>query len=226
MVTVGQYQGFVEVPDGYADDRWWTPAGRAWRGARVRPDFFGDRDAEYASQAMNSLTWYEASAYCAWLTAQLHTAGALAPGETVRLPTEAEWEVAASYDARGVRHVYPWGDTPAPTLAHAIFNEAQLDRVPPVGCCPAGVAACGAHDMTGTVWEWYASRHGAYPAAADAVYHLFNDNDRDAPLRGEAFYGSSTDVGCGARVGYPPLYGDPNNGFRLVVSRARTDSSV
>ncbi|NJL05793.1 MAG: formylglycine-generating enzyme family protein [Chloroflexaceae bacterium] len=42
----------------------------------------------------------------------------------MRLPTEAEWEVAAAYDRQDTRRHYSWGDTPEPDADHAIFADA------------------------------------------------------------------------------------------------------
>ncbi|NJL54303.1 formylglycine-generating enzyme family protein [bacterium] len=85
----------------------------------------------------------------------------------------ADWEVAAAYDGRGNRRMYPWGDTPDPDADHAIFTDAQGNRLgaaAPVGVCAAGVAACGAVDMAGNV-----SR--AWTTSFLLVYREFLDPD-------------------------------------------------
>src|SRR5690349_235249 len=79
------------------------------------------------------VNWYEAVAYTKWLTFTLKDS----LGEYVlRLPTEAEWEIAASYDVEMTRHLYPWGDTD-PTPEHAVYYETPGGRLP-VGCFPLG----------------------------------------------------------------------------------------
>ncbi|MEI8166721.1 MAG: SUMF1/EgtB/PvdO family nonheme iron enzyme, partial [Chloroflexales bacterium] len=88
-ITVAQYAPFVA--EGYGEDaeRWWTKQGWQWKQAQKRTQPWGWNDATYsgANQPVIGLTWYEATAYCAWLSAQV------APkGYALRLPTEAEWE--------------------------------------------------------------------------------------------------------------------------------------
>ena len=57
---------------------------------------------------MVGISWYEAIAYCAWLTVELRRQGKIAADELVRLPTEAEWEWAAAGTGK---RTYPWGNT-------------------------------------------------------------------------------------------------------------------
>jgi formylglycine-generating enzyme required for sulfatase activity len=97
----------------------------------------------------NGLTWQQAKDFCAWV----------APGG--RLPSEAEWEYAAT----GPVHLkYPWGNSPDPTCSNntAVFNEAGgaggcgcgQGGTWKVGSKTAGAAWSGALDMAGNLWEW------------------------------------------------------------------------
>jgi gamma-glutamyl hercynylcysteine S-oxide synthase len=107
-VTWQQFAQFVE-DGGYDDVRWWSEDGAHWLQADARRtprdveqlrhgvvlQRFGQLVRAPSAEAASMLGWYEAQAWCAW-------AGR-------RLPTEVEWELAASSGAsRGVS----WGDAP------------------------------------------------------------------------------------------------------------------
>lgn len=167
---------------------------------------------------MIGVTWYEATAYCAWLTEQVRAA--LPAGYVIRLPTEAEWETAASFDGTSERRPYPWGDA-APTTELAIFDAAKLNAAAPVGSCPAGAAACGALDMGGNVLEYTTNNHADYPGQSTTGAKDFTPDDYNVPLRGGSWASGSSFVRCGARDRLHPddvnyLYID--YGFRIVVA--------
>lgn len=224
-VTVAQYAQFIAA-GGYNTEQWWTPNGWQWKQQRNRTQPWGWNEAPYngSNQPVIGVTWYEAMAFTHWLTAQLQDT--LPPGYVIRLPSEAEWEAAAAYDAAMHRRTYPWGED-EPTPERAIYQDDQgnrLGRPAPIGSCPAGMAACGALDMTGNVWEWTVSSYHAYPGGsgpADAAEDFLPGNVSDTStwdtvLRGGSWHG--TNVHCGARYWDPPIYVFEYFGFRVFAA--------
>jgi len=113
--------------------------------------------------------YWEAEAYARW-------AGK-------RLPTEFEWEAAASWDpSSGAKSAYPWGDE-APS--HVRCNlDAALFETTPVGSYPLGVAPSGCWGMIGDVWEWTSTDLHGYPGYETFPY----------PEYSEVFFGSEYKV--------------------------------
>ncbi len=215
-ITVAQYAPFVAEGYGPEAKRWWTPEGWRWKEEHGLAQPWGWEDPRFnaPNQPVIGITLYEATACCAWLSDRLRAA--LPAGYVVRLPTEAEWEVAAAYDGKGRRRPYPWG-AEAPAPERAIYEASGLDRPAPVGSCPAGAAACGALDMAGNVWEVCASAYNAYPAGAHEARKDFTQDW--TPGRGGSCYNGETSVRCGARGGGRfDRWIDYILGFRVVVA--------
>ena len=214
-ITVAQFARFVNK--GYRDDSHWTPRGLRWRGDRTAPLFWGDPQSSGANQPVVRVSWYEATAFCHWLSAQL--AAVLPPGYELRLPSEAEWEAAAAFAGPAQRRAYPWGDAPAPAPERAVYRDWKLNAPAPVGLCPAGIAACGALDLAGNVWEWTSSRYEGYPHTASTLEKDFTTYQLDVPLRGGSWRDGSTYVRCGTRIRLRFDYWGVNIvGFRVVVA--------
>lgn len=203
-ITVAQYQAFVKA-GGYTERRYWTEAGWAWRmEQQVAGPCENDHTVQIANHPQVGVGWYEAVAFCAWLSE--------ATGRTIRLPTEAEWERAARHtDSR----LYPWGDDFRAGACN--LNDAGIGGAAAVGIFPAGDAACGAADMAGNVWEWCSTRW--LPNYAGYEYQVSDDlnGDERRVLRGGAFYNSRHLLRCASRN----FYAAPSNryasiGFRVV----------
>lgn len=183
------------------------------------------------------VTWYDATAYCDWLTERLRAwentpepvATLLRQGKgggspwRATLPSEAQWEKAArGSDGR----VYPWGDGADPNRAN--FDDTGIGVTSAVGIFPAGASPCGCMDMAGNVWEWTRSLWGKkfeepnfkYPYdPKDGREDLNAGNDVARVLRGGSFRDAEDYVRCGSRGGRGlPVVTDGHVGFRVVLS--------
>lgn len=163
-VTNGDYLKFMKA-SGYQDFRWWHSAG--WEKVTSEhwqaPLYWEERDGEWMIRDFAGLhrvtdklyepvyhvSFLEASAYAKW-------AGK-------RLPTEAEWEKAASFSpALNSKQEFPWGDS-SPDKTRGNLFENGLWGVAPIGAFTAGQSAYGCQQMIGDVWEWTTSDYTPYP---------------------------------------------------------------
>jgi len=143
-VTHAEYAAFVEETD--------MGPPKHWEEGRI-PEGKKDHPVVYVS-------WPDAVAFCEWLSRRAAKEEGADSDRTrqVRLPTEAEWELAARGEA-GRR--YPWGpDEPSDRLANFGGNVGDTT---PVGSYPEGATPEGIHDLAGNVWEWCADWFGEYP---------------------------------------------------------------
>ena len=188
-VTNAKYERFVEAT-GYEPPRGWSDSSM--------PGGLEDHPVV-------NVSWHDAQAYCRWLSEET--------GQTVRLPTEAEWEKAArGTDGR----LYPWGDEfdggKCNTAADDIETTTPVGQYSPQGDSPYGVA-----DVAGNVWEWTSSLHEGYPYDP-----LDGREDPEAGgvrvLCGGAFWGNHGGGRCAARNRDPADLRDDALGFRVAVS--------
>ena len=172
-VTSGEFLRFVE-DGGYETRSLWGEAGWAFiteQGIRA-PQFWEKSADGWTVRRMDRVIplaedvpvchvcWYEAEAYCRW-------AG-------VRLPTEQEWEAAASWDpATGTKRPYPWGDEP-PGPLHANLDQLAFEPAP-VGAYPLNVSPIGCYGMIGDVWEWTASDFAAWAGFKPFPYPEYSE---------------------------------------------------
>jgi formylglycine-generating enzyme required for sulfatase activity len=216
-VTNADYRQFIAA-GGYRQPRWWTDHGYRFvqSAALASHAEHSAASASGVARPVVGVSWYEAAAFCAWLTERGHQAGWLPAQHIIRLPTSLEWERAARHtDTRR----YPWGDTP-PTAEHANYDAVGIHAPTPVGAFPIGAAACGALDLAGNVWEWTATPTDQQPIQR-APCPDFAPDTRPT-IRGGAFNWSSHYLHCGARYWFNSSYRQNLLGFRVVCSPQHT----
>jgi formylglycine-generating enzyme required for sulfatase activity len=216
-VTVRQFLRFWEDRDGYENQRWWTPQGWAWKQAHgvAQPYRWGDRDWMALNQPVSGIAWYEAVAFCNWLTQRRRDARWLRGGQFIRLPSEAEWEVAATWDPR-TRQPRLWRP-PAGAIWQNVV-EAGIGRASPVGLFAEGISPSGMADMAGNLWEWCASRYANYAQEATRLQIDFASNVEGPVVRGGAYNVRDALAGWGARNWYFPNLHQHFTGFRVVLA--------
>ncbi len=181
-VTNGDFERFIES-GGYRSRELWSDAGWAWlqESGVQAPKYWTRLDGSWNARSMDRsgpvapdhpvshVCYYEAEAYARFADK--------------RLPTEFEWEAAASWDpATGTKRIYPWGEElPTPDLA----NLDQLSfGTAPVGAYPHNVSPIGCYGMLGDVWEWTSSDFQPYPGFESFPYREYS----------EVFFGSDYKV--------------------------------
>jgi formylglycine-generating enzyme required for sulfatase activity len=150
------------------------------------------------SMAMNCVSWYEAFAFCAW--------------DGGFLPTEAEWEYAAT--GGSLENPYPWGgSTPTPSLAN--FGD-NVGAVTSVGSYPSGRGFWGHEDLAGNVGEWVFDNYAQYPSAAASNYVSELPDSTIRVIRGGGWDVGAVDIASEYRAGGPPDQRNKAVGFRCA----------
>ena len=133
-VTIGQYKQCVEA--GGCSLKHYNPN-------QLRDGCLYTRGKGYQNHPMNCINWYGAKEYCEWIGA--------------RLPTEYEWEYAATHDGKKHRdQKYPWGHFLSKSKANyekRIGMPTEVGKYSPKGDSPLGLV-----DMVGNVQEWTFSK--------------------------------------------------------------------
>ncbi|HEU5303125.1 MAG TPA: ergothioneine biosynthesis protein EgtB [Gemmatimonadales bacterium] len=181
-VTNGEFADFMAA-GGYKDRVWWSDAGWDWlsKAGVEAPKYWSLVDGQWVTRSMDRsgavdpthpvchVSYYEADAFARF-------AGK-------RLPTEMEWEAAASWDpSTGTKRSYPWGEQ-APSRELANVDQLTFGTAP-VGTYARNRSPLGCYGMIGDVWEWTASDFNPYPGFESFPYAEYS----------EAFFGAEYKV--------------------------------
>jgi formylglycine-generating enzyme required for sulfatase activity len=226
-VTNRQYLRFLGSPD-YADPELWHSVRgfdvhgqplkdvgeQAWEwftrsgGRNRRPDFWDDTyfGASRRLFPVVGLTWFEAAAYCTWLSRHKEELNLLISGNLLfRLPMESEWIDAAGGETDDS---YPWQQlhaavTPETICKYANTYESGLQRTTPVCMYPDGKSFTGIMEMSGNVWEWQANQH--------------SEGKMEFALRGGSWVNSFNAANVRMRICDIPVNFGNSCGFRVLA---------
>jgi iron(II)-dependent oxidoreductase len=170
-ITNASYLTFVEG-GGYERREWWSDEGWAWKEEYdiTRPAAWtADLDAEWRLGRLQPLDPDRPVVHVSWFEAD-----AFARSHHARLPTEFEWEKAATWDQElDWTRRFPWGEAAPIPGVHA--NLDHLGGGPmPVGAYPAGASPVGCLGMLGDVWEWTSSHFDGYPGFVAHPYEEYS----------------------------------------------------
>jgi iron(II)-dependent oxidoreductase len=208
-VTNAQFQEFVG-DGGYGRRDLWSPEGWTWKDRAQAPRCWIERDGEWRERRFGEevrldgdlpvmhVNWHEANAYCRY-------AGR-------RLPSEAEWEIAASFSRDSGKRRYPWGNSPANDTPANLGGSGRAH----VGEFARGDSAAGCRQMLGNVWEWTSSTFVPYPGFVCDPYREYSEPwfGTHRVLRGGSFATPARLISNTWRNFYTPERGDIFAGFR------------
>jgi iron(II)-dependent oxidoreductase len=186
-ITNATYLTFVEG-GGYERREWWSDEGWSWKEDYdiTRPQSWtADLRSEWRLSGLEPLHPDRPVVHISWFEAD-----AFARAHAGRLPTEIEWEKAATWDQeQHTSLLYPWGNAPTRPGVHANVDQRAGGPVP-AGSLPDGASPYGVLGMIGDVWEWTSSNFTGYPGFEPFPYREYSEvffGDQYKVLRGGAW---------------------------------------
>ncbi len=142
-ITLLQFNCFTENGNAYYDNSNWEGLDVSAEEKRPYPQ------TGYLNRPAYFVSWFQAVAFCNWLTHCYHKMKLLSEDDSIRVPTECEWQLAACGGNSNFN--YPWGAEWKPDFAS---NSDGIRQLVAVGLYPCGKSPVGAMDMSGNVYEW------------------------------------------------------------------------
>jgi formylglycine-generating enzyme required for sulfatase activity len=202
-LTNAQYKLFVDA-GGYKQSKWWTKAGWKQRESEkwTEPRYWQDSTWNGDEQPVVGVSWYEAVAFCVWLSET--------SGEKIMLPTEDQWQYAAQGDDG---RAFPWGNDWDGIRCNNNVDSKGIGKTTPVRTYEGkGDSPFGVVDMAGNVWEWCLTDY-------DTKTNDVNSDANRRVLRGGSWSNYGTDFfRCVYRSWSLPHSRDYGWGFRLALS--------
>ncbi len=212
-VTNGDMLNFIE-DGGYEKRRLWSDGGWVWRTeANAHHPSVWHRDNE-GWKEQHFGRWERLARYRPVIHVSQYEAAAYARWAGKRLPSEEEWEMAASWDPEyGIARKWPWGDEePTPERANL---DCRTFGPAPVGVYPSGRSIYGCQQMIGDVWEWTSSTFRADSGSSLET----SDPSKELRVARGGSWATSTLLACNsARAFHPPHERNAFVGFRCARS--------
>jgi formylglycine-generating enzyme required for sulfatase activity len=182
-------------------------------------EIMGDNPSQYQDgprQPVENVSWEDVQEFIRRLNQH-------EGGSKYRLPSEAEWEFAASGDHS---RQYPWGNRFDGTRLNFCDRRCAVNKrqttiddghgqTAPVGSYENGRSPFGVYDMAGNVWEWVQDRYGPYSWGMITDPHGPSSGPNRV-LRGGSWIDSSRCCRVADRFAFPPTTRSGNVGFRLL----------
>jgi formylglycine-generating enzyme required for sulfatase activity len=200
-ISYGFWMGATEVTQGEYQALMGTNPSSAWG----------------ATRPVERVSWFEAQAYCAALTAQQAALGNLPAGYHYRLPTEAEWEYACRAGTTTEFNVGADLFCNQARFGYSLHSNSSCND--PSGTAPVGSYApnaWGLFDMDGNVREWCLDTYAGYPAGA--VTDPFVKGATYRVIRGGSWTHFSNTCRSANRYFSTPFHVNNADGFRVVLA--------
>jgi formylglycine-generating enzyme required for sulfatase activity len=194
-ITNTQFQYFLDDPDGYQNLKWWgySAYAQAWRSVTTQP---AESQFKGEDRPRENVTWYEAMAFCCWLSEKMDL--------PIMLPTKQQWRRAAQGDDG---RIYPWGNEFYMQCCNT--RESRIRMTTQVRSYDDGVSPFGNYDMSGNVWEWCLN---------SAYDDLDITAERQRAVQGGSYIGSHERAQINFSFNLNPDYHYGSIGFRLACA--------